>query len=84
MKIFKALFLAAVMILLQACDNLSEMEQTNIVQQKFPNAVIVRFGSGDNTSHYWITKDSLNSVYMIDATSEYRNSFNPVAVKILP
>lgn len=84
MKYFKGLFLAAVLILLQACNSLTEMEQTNVVQQKFPNAVLVRHGSGEQTKIFWITKDSLNSVYMIDASSVVRGSFNPVAVKILP
>jgi hypothetical protein len=84
MKYLKGIFLASVLFLLQSCDNLTEMEQTNVVQQKFPNAVLVRYGEGENASVFWLTKDSLNAVYMIDASSKMRGSFNPVAVKVLP
>ena len=87
----KILFTLVLSSMLVACDDYTKDEMTNIVQQKFPNAVSVTTqenGESSSSRYIWIAKDSVGSVYKISSenygrSGQERNRFNPVAVKII-
>ena len=85
----KKILLAAILgLTLAGCNNYTKDEMTNIIQQKFPNAVsITVVESGTESKYIWIAKDSNNSVFKISSEDYGRkgtpNEFNPVPVKII-